>query len=113
MNHCINICYITDNNYVQHTIVSIASLFANRFHNTQYRVFVICDMVDDEHKRMMKCLENPKNARIELIDSDNAYRKKSYELGKYISAATYIRLNLPSILGEIDKLLYLDGDTII
>lgn len=51
---------------------------------------------------------------IELIEHVNdTYSKKDYELGSYISSATYIRLRLPSILGGISKVLYLDGDTII
>ena len=39
--------------------------------------------------------------------------KKDAEFGKYISASTYIRLNLPSIFPKMDKLLYLDGDIVI
>lgn len=112
MDDSINICYATDNNYVQHTLVSMASLQANMFARTMYRVVVICDNVDQELKSMMKNLERP-NFKVELIDATNAYCKKSYEFGKYISATTYIRLNLPSMLKDMDKLLYLDGDTII
>lgn len=83
------------------------------FCGTKYRVFVICNNVDNERKALMKNMGNPDNFIVELIECENAYQKKDYELGAYISATTYIRLNLPGILNGIDKLLYLDGDTII
>ena len=113
MEDFINICYITDANYVQHTMVSIASLLANRGFCTKYRVFMICDRVDERLKSLICNLFRNTDSKLEIIDHNNAYQKKSYELGKYISSSTYIRLNLPSILNGIDKVIYLDGDTII
>lgn len=50
---------------------------------------------------------------VKLVDHENTFTKKDYELGKYISASTYIRLKIPSIFSRIDKMLYLDGDVII
>ena len=36
-----NICYITDNGYVQHTLVSMASLKTNKYPTSEYKVFVV------------------------------------------------------------------------
>jgi len=107
-----NVCYITDNNYVQHTLVSMSSLLANKFPTSKWDVHVVCDNVDSERKQMLKNLDQ-EGFRVMLVDHKNTFTKKSYEQGKYISASTYIRLNLPSVFPKMDKLLYLDGDTII
>ena len=109
----VNICYITDNGYVQHTLVSMASLMSQRFPSTLYRIIVVCDNVDKDLKNMMKSFQQD-GVEVVPIDYDNrVYSKKEYEAGEYISSATYIRLKLPSILKSLDRIIYLDGDTII
>ena len=45
-----NVCYITDNNYVQHTMVNMASLLANKFSTSKWDVYVVCDNVDWKKK---------------------------------------------------------------
>ena len=110
----IDICYITDDNYVQHTVVSIASLVSNKHPTTKYRIFIICNKVKNAKKRLLLAFRSIDNIEINLIDYDNeVYTKKEYEYSKYVSSATYIRLKLPSILPSISKLLYIDGDTLI
>lgn len=108
-----NICYITDNGYVQHTLVSMASLVANKHPTSTYKVFVVCDKVDQDKKDLFKKFSND-GFKIEIVDVENQdFEKKSYEIGKYISASTYIRLRLPSILKGTDRVLYMDGDIIV
>lgn len=108
-----NICYITDNGYVQHTLVSMASLKTNKYPTSEYKVFVVCDNVDQDKKDMFKKFSDDK-FKIEIVDVKNQdFEKKEYEIGKYISASTYIRLRLPSILKGIDRVLYMDGDVIV
>lgn len=108
-----NICYITDNGYVQHTLVSMASLKASKYPTSAYKVFVVCDKVDQDKKDMFKKFSG-EGLEVKIVDAENRdFEKKSYEIGKYISASTYIRLRLPSILKEIDRVLYMDGDVIV
>ena len=107
-----NVCYITDSNYVQHTMVSMASLVANKFPTSKWDVYVVCDKVDGEKKQMLRSFEQ-EGFRVKLVDHENTYTKKDYEHGKYISASTYIRLKLPSMFPKIGRMLYLDGDVII
>lgn len=107
-----NVCYITDNDYVQHTMVSMASLLTNKFPTSKWDVYVVCDNVDSEKKKMLRCFDQ-EGFRVVLVDHKNTFTKKDSEFGKYISASTYIRLNLPSMFPKMNKLLYLDGDIII
>ena len=108
-----NICYITDNGYVQYTLVSIASLKASKYPTSEYKVFVVCDNVDQDKKDMFKKFSDG-GFKVEIVDVENPYfQKKDYELGKYISSSTYIRLRLPSILNKTDRVLYMDGDVIV
>ena len=108
-----NICYITDNGYVQYTLVSIASLKASKYPTSAYKVFVVCDNVDPDKKDMFRKFSDD-GFKVEIVDVENQYfQKKDYELGKYISSSTYIRLRLSSILNEIGRVLYMDGDVIV
>ena len=52
MTSYVNICYITDNNYVQHTLVSMASLVSSKYPDTKYRIIIICNNVDARKKKM-------------------------------------------------------------
>lgn len=109
----INICFVTDNNYVQHTLVALVSMYVNKFPSTKIKVFVICDNVGSEKRKMLMSFKRP-DFDVVLVDYDNTtYAKKEYELGKYISSATYIRLKLPTIFKNLSRILYLDGDIIV
>lgn len=113
MGNEVNICYITDDNYVQHTLVSMASLVSSKFPATNYRITIICDHVSPELKATFPKFRQ-KGVHVELLDYANrTYEKQKQEVGKYISSSTYIRLKLPSILKNIDRVLYLDGDVIV
>ena len=65
-----NICYITDNGYVQHTLVSMASLKTNKYPTSEYKVFVVCDNVDQDKKNMFKKFSDDK-FKIEIVDVEN------------------------------------------
>lgn len=107
----INIAYSTDNNYIYPTIVSMTSLMENADKNTNIKFTVLLDKsVSDAEKEKLKSLEKYKNCSVNLIDMGKYYENS--EVG-FWSRAMYYRLDLPNILKNEKKCIYIDGDTIV
>lgn len=104
----IPIVYITDNRYVEIAAVSIYSLLKNKRKETNYKVYVLgIDLAYgsvDTLKRISK--------DIEIIHCDNKYKNMQLQNDK-LSPATFLKVDIPQIFTQYDKVLYLDSDTTI
>lgn len=112
----INICYAVDDNYLSYLRVSLFSLLMNCDSNYYYNVKILCSKIPEERKNwVLSIIKGKDNVNIEFMD----ITKKADSLNiafssPYISFATMYRLFLFSELFEdIDKILYLDCDTIV
>jgi hypothetical protein len=102
-----------DDAYSYPTIVSITSIMINSNSNTK-NIFNIMHPSEFkiENKNKLKNLEKKYNrCVIYLIDMKDKY-KDAWKSGR-VTIPAYYRLSLPMILPYIDKILWLDGDTLI
>ena len=102
-----------DDNYVYPTIVSITSLMLNS--NSIYKyIFYIMHPSNLSKKNLLilKSLEKKyKNkCSIQLI---NMHEKYNISILNFINTPAYYRLLLPDLLPNVDKIIWLDGDTLI
>ena len=111
MINTIPIALVTDNNYVMPTLVTLESLIKNKNPESIYSIYVIADNITNESKLLLKDLECEK-VTINIIDYENSYRNV-YNENIYVSNATFIRFDIPKILVNYDKILYLDTDIIV
>jgi lipopolysaccharide biosynthesis glycosyltransferase len=113
MKYCIS--YATDNNYVPHVAASLVSLFENN-KKVLFNVYILTNSVSENHSQNLQTIANDYGQSISFISIDSLINKLS-ELNvavNSLSISTYSRLFLAEILpDEIDKILYLDCDTII
>ncbi len=111
-NH-IPIAMALDDGYTYPTIVSITSMMENKNRNTVYDFYVMHPgEFSDESKGKLKSLENKySGCNINLIDMSDKY-KNAYDKG-HITTPTYYRLSLPDLLPDLDKIIWMDGDTLI
>ncbi|MBD5397988.1 glycosyltransferase family 8 protein [bacterium] len=109
----INIAFITDNNYVFPVKVAIKSIIANKNVDTQYNINIICVEMCDDSCRALKSLEKLGNEKvfINLIDKKNIF--KDIKMPAYVTPSALFKFSLAEILDNIDKCLYIDGDTMI
>ncbi len=109
-----NVAFITDDNYVLPTSVAIISLVKNT--HTELNIYVVCDSLDKEKKETITKL-GTNECNIEIIEVGDRYDFKKKDTGRFegltISKAALLKFSLPDILSNVEKVLFIDGDTII
>ena len=108
----IPVAYSTDNNYTYPTLVSMTSLLENILHHkTFYDIYImITNDFTKDNKEVLKSVQEsyPEHCQINFINMNNiSIENKNFHLPKYY------RLLLHDKLPNIDKIIYLDGDTLI
>jgi len=107
----IPICLITDKNYVMPTEVLIQSLLKNKEKNTQYRIIILTDNIDQKSKDELQSLQS-NNFDIEVIEIINPYLKLK-NINKYVTNSAFLKFDIPFILKDYEKVIYLDVDIIV
>ena len=108
----IPVCFCTDDNYTLPTVVAITSLIKNKRPETVYDIYVIVDNVSkDNEKKLKACAE--KSVSISLLPAPDHKLKKTRNNSPHLSVTTLLRFELPSMLPQYDKILYLDGDILV
>ena len=109
----IPISMATDDNYIFPTIVSITSIILNKKNTTKYDFYImIPPYLKKENIQKLKSLEkkHKKNCTINIINMGEKY--KNAPTNTHITTPGYYRLSLSILLPNINKIIYLDGDTI-
>lgn len=108
-----NICYCTDSVYVQHCVVSLCSLLKNARELDTITVYIVSTFLTEEDKSHLYALTKIKDFTLHFILLEEAVLAEFPEHG-YVSSAAYIRLALPHVLPLcVDKVLYIDCDTVV
>ena len=106
--------YSTDNGYIYPTLVSITSLVLNAGNDTFYNIYVLISPDFTEYnKEILMSVEknNTEHCKIYIINIGNKYEGK--DTNNKIPTAAYYRLDLHNILPDVDRIIYMDGDTAI
>lgn len=109
----INICLSSDNNYAQHLGVTIASILKNAKKSDDLHFYILDGGINKENKEKLLSLKSIKNFQIEFISIDPEKFENCPLMGNYITMATYYRFMIPTLLPNLDKILYLDCDMVI
>lgn len=108
-----NVTCSTDDNYVQHCLAMLCSLFENN-KNRHFAVHLIYGSLSDTSKHYLSLLCRRYENEIKFYEIDNATLSNVKVKHKALSVATYYRLLLPNLLdANIDRVLYLDCDVIV
>ncbi len=109
----IKICYTSDDNYAQHMAVSMASILKNASEEDKLFFYILDGGIADEKKDKIAKLKRIKEFDIRYVKIDTSVFKKFQLVQNYFSPAVYYRLMMADLLPDIDKIIYLDCDTVI
>lgn len=108
----IEIAMATDNNYTYQTIVAMTSILENKSKNTFVNFHVmLSEDFDNVNKEKIKSLQNSySNCCVNILDMNSV--PDEAKVSGHVSKAAYFRLNLPNLLPQLEKVLYIDTDII-
>lgn len=108
------IAYITDDNYVMPTIVSIISAIMNKNENSIYKIFIIGVSINNENKKIIEeFISKNINDKIYLNILHFNQHYNFDDSHPYVTSAAIFKFDIANILSDYDKVLYIDCDTII
>lgn len=112
VNESIPIAMALDDGYTYPTLVAITSMMESKTSNSVYEYYIMHpgEFTEDSKLKLQSLANKYKDCRINLIDMGEEY-KNANDKG-HITTPTYYRLSLPKILPDVDKLIWIDGDTI-
>ena len=89
----------------------LTSAKTNKYNTSHYRVHFICIELSQFHKNKIKELES-KDFEILLYDANTDYYK-SVPIKIHVTAATFLKVDLPQLLPNVDKVLHIDADALV
>jgi len=110
MNDIIHIAYCLDDGYAEPTCVSMASMLANT--KSKLHFHIISNRLSDENKAKLSSLsERFPHGQWNFYGFK--FDDKMFILPDHLTVETYYRFFLPTILPELEKIIYIDGDTVV
>lgn len=107
----INIAFITDKNYITCFKIALLSLAEH----TRYKLNVYCILTDPLSKNdrvfFNEFEKNHPYCSIKLISLGN--ENINFQTKNHVTKAAFIKIKLPEILNNVNKLIYLDSDILI
>lgn len=110
-NMVINVAFCFDHNLIRQVQVAVASLLDHtRAEQTHYHIYCVCTReamaVEEKLRRIVESRDGESVLTVKALDNpfQNAYEVRG------ISTGTYLRLGLPGLLPDVDRILYTDVD---
>lgn len=110
--HHIPVSMALDDGYTYPTIVAITSMMETKNSDTAYDYYIMHpgEFSQESKDKLVSLEKKYKDCKINLIDMADKY-KNANDKG-HITTPTYYRLSLPDLLPDLDRILWVDGDTL-
>lgn len=108
----INVCFTIEKGYAQHVCVAISSMLKNNL-RAFFSIYIFSLGLSKSLKASIQsALSDHPIHDLLFIDADNRL-VKDFKVTLHASSVNYLRLFIPSLLPQLDKILYLDCDIIV
>ena len=104
----INIAYAPDDKYINQTVVSMMSAVQNNKDN-EVEFIILYSLLSDAN---IAKLHSVPDSKIRMVKMDESVFDK-LPLSHWVTVQAWFRIMLPDICKDLDKILYLDCDTLI
>ena len=105
----IPVVFICDDHYAIPTCVAITSLLCNKNEDTRYAVTVLGRALSEENVRRLRSL----GEFVTVLACEGAKNACYANTHHYVSEAALLKFDIPQLLGQYDKVLYLDSDVLV
>lgn len=114
-NNKINVCLACDDNYSKYAGVVIASILANATLDDNLSIYILDGGISEARKQEINSLKSIKDCEITFVTIDQSLFTEYTKIKthSYVTIATYYRLKLPTLLPDIDKVIYFDCDVVV
>lgn len=111
----INVCVACDDNYAKYAGVVIASALKSSAEADEMRFYILDGGISDENKTKISELKSIKDCEINFVSINNEMFSDylTVKTHSYISIPTFYRLKLPTLLPNVDRVIYFDCDIVI
>lgn len=111
MCNTVNIAYSCNNNWADKLAVTIVSTLLHANKDYFYKFYILDGGITQENKEKLAKIKSKINFEIRYIPVNKELFFNA-PLGHHFTVETYYRLKLPSLI-DVDKLLYMDVDTLV
>ena len=110
----LRVAYAADDHYAKFLGISLLSLLE---HNTAFaktECYVMDCGISETNRQRLQEIAGRYACRLSFVSVENIVQRLSLQGAAFtIAVAAYARLFLPSLLPDVDTLLYLDCDTVV
>lgn len=108
----ITIAYAPDDNYMNMTIVSMVSAIENN-KNSEIEFLILYSVLSEKSITKLNNLENKyQNVKIRFVKIDE-HDFDNLPMSKWVTVQAWFRVRIPDLCHDLDRVLYLDCDTMI
>jgi len=114
LNQKVAVAYGLNNQYTYPTIVSMTSILENSYSHTYYIFYLLVDKAtfkEENKKKLMNLEDKYERCEVYILEISRASIKNANT--KRYPLAAYYRLLLSDLIPDLNRIIYLDGDTII
>lgn len=109
----INICFIVNDKYAWLAGAAIFSIFKNKNKSSKYEIFIISHNINKENKDKLNSL-NKNGFKISCVELKEAQKYDQIPITSWhTSKISLFKFDIPAILSDLDKVLYLDADILV
>ena len=116
MSEPIHIVLICDRNFVIPTAVCIESVISSKAADTKLEFHIVAENILDNQSKFLIRFNQYENVHLEIIPvGESSLAQYHHDTARTFRAATMAALykfSIPDLFPELDKILYMDGDTI-
>lgn len=105
----INIAYASDDKYINQTVVSMESVLE---HNLEVEFIIMYSALSSESLNKLKTASDRHGSTLRLLKIDeNIF--DGLTLSHWVTVQAWFRIKLPDMCPDLDRILYLDCDTLV
>lgn len=110
----IGICFATDDIYARHVGIALQSIIDHVSENEEYDIFVLDNHISRHNKFMIReTIREHKNVSLRFVKVASYIEGLDLRERDYCNKSTYLRFITLDLMGDYDRIIYLDGDIVV